>query len=304
MTQIKTVVRILRAPFFTAVIVPALLGAAIAWQHGAFHAGYLSLTLLGIVCINAGLNLSNDYFDHLSGNDEQNHELTPFSGGSRVIQDGTLAARRVLIASVVFYLAGMAIGLYLAWSRGWTLLWIGAIGVFIALFHNAPPFKLYYVAPGVGELAAGIGCGPLIVLGSYYVQAQRLPPEVLWASLPVGLLTAAVLYINEFPDYAADRAVGKRTLVVALGRARAVWGYVALLVAVYAAVAVGVATRMLPLLTLFAFLSVPIAYRGVRGAMRFHSDIPRLIPTNAATIQLNVMTGLLLCGAYVVAGFV
>lgn len=304
MTQIKTAIRILRAPFFTAVIVPTLLGTAIAWRDGAFQVGYLLLTLLGIVCINAALNLSNDYFDHLSGNDAQNRELTPFSGGSRVIQDGTFPAHRVLITLIVFYLAGIAIGLYLAWSRGWTLLWIGAIGVFIAFFHNAPPFKLYYLAPGVGELAAGVGCGPLIVLGAYYVQAQRLSTEAFWASLPVGLLTAAVLYINEFPDYVADRAVGKRTLVGALGRARAVWGYAALLAAVYVVIAVGVATQALPLPTLLAFLSIPVAYRGVRDAMRYHSDTPRLIPTNAATILLSMTTGLLLCMAYVVAGFV
>ena len=300
--RLRTAVQILRAPFFTAVIIPTLVGASLAWREGVLHAGYLLLTLLGIVCINAGLNMSNDYFDHLSGNDENNPHLTPFSGGSRVIQDGILAPRLVLAGSLAFYLAGVAIGLHLAWARGWALLWIGLLGVFFALFHNAPPFRLYYLAPGVGEVAAGIGCGPLVVLGSYYVQAQRLSLEALWASVPLGLLVTAILYINEFPDEIADRRVGKKTLVVVLGRGRAVWGYAALMSAVYLSIAIGVAARVLPYAMLLALLPLPLAYRAVRDAFRHYDDVQALVPTNALTIQLHVMTGLLMCGSYILTG--
>jgi len=201
LARVKTLIRVTRAPFFTATIVPTLLGAVIAWREGFFHGGYLILTLIGIVCINAGLATSNDYFDHLSGNDEDNQELTPFSGGSRTIQDGILSPRQMLMCSAFFYLIGIVIGLYLAAARGWVILGLGMAGVFLAFFHNAPPVRLYYLGPGVGELAVGVGCGPLVVLGSYYVQAQNLSYEVLWASIPVGLLITAVLYINEFPDY-------------------------------------------------------------------------------------------------------
>jgi 1,4-dihydroxy-2-naphthoate octaprenyltransferase len=301
--RVKTAVRIVRAPFFTAVIIPALAGAALAWSEGTLSGGYLALTVLGIVCVNAGLNMSNDYFDHLSGNDEQNQNLTPFSGGSRVIQEGILAPRAVLAGSIVFYILGVAIGLYLAWARGWGLLWIGALGVFIGIFHNAPPFKLYYLAPGVGELAAGISCGPLIVLGSYYVQTQQLSAEALWASLPLGILTAAVLYINEFPDYVADRAVGKKTIVVVLGRKRAVWGYVALLLASYLSIAIGVVVGTLPYTLLLALLTAPLAVRAIRGVMRHYDNVPQLIPTNALTIQLHLAAGLLMCIGYVISRF-
>jgi 1,4-dihydroxy-2-naphthoate octaprenyltransferase len=299
--RLKTMVRVTRAPFTTAVIVPALLGAVIAWTEGALHGGYLLLTLIGIVSINLGLNTSNDYFDHLSGADEINRELTPFSGGSRVIQDGVLSARQVLAWSALFYLIGILIGLYLAMARGWVLLGIGMAGVFLALFHNAPPIKLYYLVPGVGELAVGIGCGPLCVLGSYYVQTQRLSNEALWASIPPGLLITAVLYINEFPDYEADRAVGRKTVPVALGRERAVWGYVALLLIAYLVIIAGVALAVFPSAVLLALLSVPLAYRSLRGVVRFHSDTPKLIPSNAMTIQLHIATGLLMCLGYVIS---
>jgi len=299
--RLKTAVQTLRAPFFTAVIVPTLVGAAVAWQEGAFHGGYLVLTLLGIVCINAGLNMSNDYFDHLSGNDERNHDLTPFSGGSRVIQNGVLPPQMVLAGSLAFYVAGIAIGLYLVWARGPALLWIGALGVFFALFHNAPPFKLYYLAPGVGEIAAGLGCGPLVVLGSYYVQTQRLSMEALWASIPMGLLVAAILYVNEFPDYVADRAVGKKTIVVTLGRKRAVWGYAALLVTTYLAIGVGVAAHILPLALLLAALPLLLVVPAIWGAFHHYDQPQELIPTNALTIQLHMGTGILMCVSYILA---
>ena len=302
MQRLKTIIRVTRAPFFTAVIVPTLLGAAIAWQEGTLHLGYLFLTLVGIVCINAGMDMGNDYFDHLTGNDESNQELTPFSGGSRVIQEDVLSPKKVLMWSLLLYSIGIAVGLYLVVVRGWPLLPLGLAGVFLAFFHNAPPIRLYSLGPGVGELATGIGCGPITVLGSYFVQTQRLNYEALWASIPVGLLITAVLYINEFPDCEADRSAGKKTVPVVLGRARAVWGYVALMVASYAVTLIGIALKVFPYTLLLAFLTLPMAYRGIKGAMRFHSNTPELVPTLAVTIQVHLAMGLLMCVGYALAG--
>jgi 1,4-dihydroxy-2-naphthoate octaprenyltransferase len=294
-------IRALRAPFFTAVIIPALLGAAISWREGRLHLGYLLLTVIGIVSVNAGMNTANDYYDHVFGDDEANKELTPFSGGSRVIQEGVYSARQMLGFSTVFYLLSIAIGLYLVWARGWGLLWIGLLGLALAFFSSAPPLKLNYRGHGLGELATGIGCGVLIVLGAYYVQAQQLSLEAFWASLPVTFLVTAILYINEFPDYAADKSVGKNTLVVVLGKKRAVWGYVALMFATYLSILLGVALGLLPWVTLLAIITLPLALRAIAGARRFYDDTPKLIPSNALTIQVHLLTGLLLCAAYVLA---
>lgn len=299
----RTILKVTRAPFFASLVSSVLVGTALAWHEGSFHLGYLLLTLVGIVCINAGLNMSNDYFDHLSGNDESNQELTPFSGGSRTIQEGVLSAKQVLIWSLLFTLISTVIGLYLVWARGWLILWLGVAGVFIAVFSSAPPFKLNYSGHGLGELATLIGSGPLIVVGAYYVQTQRATWEVLWASIPVGLLGAALIWINEFPDYEADKAAGKNTLVVLLGKQRAVWGYAALLAAVYGMVVLGIALSLLPYALLLVLLTVPLAYKGIRGAMRFHSSAPKLIPTQAATIQLYLANALLLCVGYAIATF-
>lgn len=298
----KTVIRITRAPFFASLALSVCVGTAIAWQDGFFSMGYFLLTLIGIVCTNAALNMSNDYFDHLSGNDEANKELTPFSGGSRTIQEGILPARQVLALALCFYVAAIAIGLYLAWARGVVILWLGVAGMFIALFTSAPPFRLNYRGHGLGELATFLGSGPLIVLGAYYVQAQRVTTEAALISIPVGLLGAALIWINEFPDYRADKAAGKNTLVVILGPRRAVWGYIILLVATYGFIIGGVAASILPYTLLFALLTLPLAGNAIRGLRKFYGQTPKLIPTAAATIQLFVVNALIMCLGYAIAG--
>ena len=302
--KIGDFVKITRAPFFTATIVPVLLGTALAWYDGTIHWGLFGATLIGAIAINAAFDMSNDYFDHRSGTDEANRNLTPFSGGSRTIQDGLLKPRTVLLVALGFYAIAIGIGLYLAATRGWTILALGAGGIFLAFFHNAPPFNLYKQFPGAGELAVGIGCGPITVLGAYFVQTQQLTLEALLVSLPVGLLITALLYINEFHDVDSDRLVGKKTLPVVLGRARAAWGYAALIGATYVAILVAVGVRVLPLPLLIGLLSLPLALKAVRGALRHHSDTPKLILVSAATIQIHLITGLLLCIGYIVAGLV
>jgi 1,4-dihydroxy-2-naphthoate octaprenyltransferase len=300
--RLLTGIRITRAPFFTAVILPSVLGALVAWRAGSFHLGLMLLTTAGVVLVNAGLNLSNDYFDHLSGNDAANRSPTPFSGGSRAIQEGLISPDRMLRWSLTFYGLGIAIGIYLAVARGWPVLLFGVVGLFLAFFHNAPPVRLYNLAPGVGEFASGIGCGPLIVLGSYYVQTQRLSWEAVSASLPLGLLITAVLYINEFPDREADQAVGKKTLPVVLGTRGALPGYVGLMVASYVVLLAGIVGGIFPWPALLALLTVPLAAQAVRGARQFHGDSLALIPAMAATVQTHLAAGISLCAAYILGG--
>jgi len=295
----KKLIRALRAPFFTATLVPILLGSVMAWRDGAFHWGYFLLTLVGAVAFHAATNVINDYGDHLSGNDEINTELTPFSGGSRVIQEHLLTPRQVLALALSCYAVGIAIGLYLAYARGMLILALGVVGFLLSALYTVPRWGLAYLGHGLGELAVGLGFGPLMVSGAYYVQTQRVSPAVLWASLPVGLLIACVLYINEFPDYAADKAVDKRTLIVKLGRRGAVPGYIAIMVGVYLSVLVGVVVGMLPWTALVVFLTLPLAYRGIQGVRQFYDNTPQLIPTNALTIQVHLVTGLLLSLAFV-----
>jgi 1,4-dihydroxy-2-naphthoate octaprenyltransferase len=300
--NLKLLVRATRAPFLTATIVPVLLGSALAWRDGYFYVGYFLLALLGALAFHAATNVVNDYGDHKSGNDEANQELTPFSGGSRVIQDRILSPDQVLRLALVYYAVGIVIGLYLVAVRGLPVLWIGLVGFALSALYTVPKFGLAYLGHGLGELTVGLGFGPVMVGGAYYVQAQHFTPEMWYTSLPVGLLIAAVVYINEFPDYAADKAAGKQTLIVRLERQGAVPGYIALMLGTYILVAAGVLLSLLASPTLVVFLTLPMAIRGIRGLRRFYEQTPQLIPSNALTIQVHLMTGLLLVAAVIADG--
>jgi 1,4-dihydroxy-2-naphthoate octaprenyltransferase len=300
--SVRLLVRATRAPFFTATVVPVLLGSALAWHDGYFHLGYFALTFLGALAFHAATDVINDYGDHRSGNDEVNQELTPFSGGSRVIQERMLTAGQMLRLALAFYAIGIAIGLFLMAVRGLPILWIGLVGLALSALYTVPRAGLSYLGHGLGELAVGLGVGPVMVGGAYYVQAQRFTPQMWYASLPVGLLITAVLYINEFPDHLADKTAHKHTLIVKLGRRAAVPGYVMLMLGTYGAIALGVLLRLLPWPVLVAFLTLPLAVRGIRGLRQFYDQTPKLIPSNAVTIQVHLLTGLLLVAAVIADG--
>jgi 1,4-dihydroxy-2-naphthoate octaprenyltransferase len=118
-------------------------------------------------------------------------------------------------------------------------------------------------------------------------------------AIPVSLLIAAVLYINEFPDYTADKQVGKNTLVVRLGREKAVVLYALIMVAVYLSIGVGVATGVMPVTTLLGLITLPLAIRGIQYARKHHASSFDLVPANALTVTAHLATGLLLTLGFV-----
>ncbi len=293
-----------RAPFFTAVIVPVLLGSIIAWQHGyTIQIGYFFMTLIAAIFLHAGTNVMNDYADHLSGCDARNKEFVrPFSGGSRMIQEGMLTPREVLTGALIFFGLSTILGLTLVALKGMPILYLGLIGTFCGIFYTVPPFNL--AARGIGELVVGLCFGTLMVMGAYYVQAQTFTAEIVVASIPVTLLIAAVLYINEFPDYVADRDSGKRHLVVRMGRPKAYYGYVAMIVVTYVSILVGAITAIMPIYTLIALITIPKAIGAIKTASVHHSDSSKLVPANAGTVAVHLTTGLLLSLGYVIAAII
>lgn len=292
----------LRLPFLTASIIPILLGTVIAWAVvEVFLPLFFILALLGGVSIHMGANVANDYFDHKSRDDEINKEFVrPFSGGSRMIQLGVLTPRAVLSGAVLLLALGGVIGLYLTLTRGVIILLIGLVGVFSAFFYTAPPFNL--ASRGIGEFFVGLNFGVLMTLGAFYVQTQILSWEPVFASFPVALLITAVLYINQFPDYTADKAVGKRHLVVRWGREKAVVGYGVLMISVYLFIVAGVVGRVISPFALVGVFTLPLAVRAVQYAKAHHSEPFGLVPANASTIIIHLTTGLFLIVGYILEG--
>ncbi len=291
----------LRAPFFTAAVVPTLLGAAVAWEsEGAFDPLLFLLTLAGLVFAHAGTNVINDYFDFKSGTDVVNKNRTPFSGGSPFLITGVLRPEEVYRGAIAFFALCAAIGLYLAYAVSYWILPLGVLGIGLGYFYTSP--KLNLAALGVGEFAVGLGFGPLIVAGAYLVQTGDLSVVPFLAGLPVALLIGLVLFVNQFPDREADGSVGKNHWVVRMGLERAAYWYAGLMAATFATIVALWAVGVFPVWSLVALLPAVIAYKAVRIVLEKHASVRELVPAQAMTIQVHLTVGLLISVGVVAAG--
>ncbi len=294
----------MRAPFFSASVVPVLVGGAAAFSvQRSFDWGLFLLTLLGMVALHAAANMLNDYFDYKSGCDPRNGARTIFNGGSNVIADGLMTEQALRTGAIVAYAIGIGCGLILVAAlgpRGWVVLLLGALGVAISYAYTAP--RLLLAGRGLGEMGIALCFGLLAVQGSAFVQLGAFAWTALFASLPVAGLIVAILWINQFPDVPADHAVGKDNLVVRLGPARARWGYHGLLAVTYLAIPAGIAAGALPWWSLLALGGLPLGLRAARILHARYRDPAALLPAQAATIQAHLLTGVLLSAALLLAG--
>ncbi len=292
--------RTTRLPFLTATIIPVGLGILIAATHGAFDLVTALLTVLGACFVQLGLNVANDVFDTIQGADDANVTPTKFSGGSRVIQYGLVSLRQMATLSTVFYVMAGLIGLVLLAMRPSTaLLVIGVAGFIVSLGYTAPPLKLVY--RGLGEVAVALGFGPLMLLGAYVVQTGgTLAWEPFVASIPIALLVALILYVNEIPDRRGDAHAGKRTLPVRFSRTTVIAGYAAAVAAAYVVLVAGVGFGILPVTALLMLLTVPLAVQVSRGLGPNYENPYGLMAIMGVNVQLHLRAGLLLLAAYVV----
>ncbi|MGY8764704.1 MAG: 1,4-dihydroxy-2-naphthoate octaprenyltransferase [Fidelibacterota bacterium] len=295
MTKIFTWLVIMRLPFLTATFIPIFVGAAVANLSGfPVDWGWLGLTLLGGSLLHIGTNTANDYFDHTSGTDEANYNyMVPFSGGSRSIQMGLISAKGMLTVAIVSFALSAVVGIPLIQKAGMPVLWLGLIGFFSGLFYTAPPFR-FASRKGLGELIIGLNFGPLMVAGSTLVQTGKLLPEAFLAGIPIGLLVAAIVYVNEFPDHDGDKATGKDTLIVVFGPEKARIGYVLLVAGAFISIIVMALNGTFPMLTLIALVASYFGVRAIQILYKYYDD--RLLqPANAGTINMHFITGVLFC---------
>jgi 1,4-dihydroxy-2-naphthoate octaprenyltransferase len=214
------------------------------------------------------------------------------------LQNALVSIREMSLLAVGCYLVAGALGLVLLFLRGSpALVVIVAIGLFISLAYTMPPFKLVY--RGVGEIATAIGFGPVMLLGAFTVQSRgTVTLEAFVASMPVGLLVALILYVNEIPDRPGDAKVGKRTLPVRWSKPAVIRGFDVVAAASFLVVVGGVAAGILPIPALLALLAIPLSIRIHRGLVSFYDNPYALMATMAANIQLHMTFGLLLLAGY------
>ena len=293
-TRLRIWVKEVRAPFFTAAIVPSAIGAALAWHdRETFDLFLFVLATLSVVLTHAGANVVNDYFDFRNGSDRVNKNKSQFNGGSPFLIDGTLAPKQVYRGAIILFALGGTIGLVLSYLVSSLIMVLWVIGVFLAYCYTSP--KVNLSALGVGEIAVGFGFGPLIVAWSYLAQTGTMTLSAFLGGIPIGLLIALVLFINEFPDMEADRYAGKNHWVVRVGLARASVWYAALMGMVFVSIVGLWIVRIYPEWALIALIPAVVAAGAARIVTSKHVRIGELLPAQAKTIQTHLITGLLIC---------
>jgi len=279
-----------RPRVFTASFVPIGLAAAIAVQDGVFNLFIILLALIGTMFLQTAANLVNEYADHIRGADELKE-----AGQGMAIKENMLSPASIRNGAVASIVSGSLIGLFLLWQSGPLLWFIGIGGVLIAIMYTAGPFPLAY--NGLGEIAAGIFMGPMIVLGAYYVMEPDISHSKLWelviVSFPIMLMVAAILHANNIRDMKADAAVNKRTLAVIFGRRFANAEYLFLVAGTYLVQLVLVILGLMPFTTLLTLLTLPEARRLIH-IFYTSSDVQLLHQAQGRTAKLHGRYGLLM----------
>lgn len=296
MTRVFSWFVITRAPFLSAIIVPILVGASWAAYNNLaqpFPWDLFFLTLFAGIFLHISANTFNDYFDWKSGTDPANNDyFLPYTGGSRSIELGLISEKALFRVAIISLLIASTLGVILAFRSGQGILLFGLIGALSSYFYTAPPLRLA-ARKGLGEILIGLNFGPFATAGTVYALSGSVALTDFLIGIPIGLLTTAILWINQFPDEDSDRETGKINLVVLLGKKRARWGYLLLLAAAFGLLIYWFAAGVLPLGVLLILFSIPLAIYAGRIAVREY-DQRSLIRANVATIQLQLAFGLLL----------
>ncbi len=281
-----------RPPFLIAGALPVFIGLGAAWYvDHAFSLITAILTVLGAVIAHAGINVFNDYYDHLNGTDENNTDrIFPFTGGSRFIQNGLLSPEQCRNFALFLFALTMLIGLVLTYLSGPELILIGFLGLLIGWAYSAPPLALN--SHGFGELCVGLGFGTLIPLGAFYTQTSQFALEPLLIGIPYGLLTANLLVINQFPDRSADMAAGKHHLVVRMPVHLGRWLYLIIAGLAYVLLPVFVLNNLLPGLVLLGLIAAPFSLYAAMSLIWYADQPGKLTQPIKLTILAMVLMGI------------
>lgn len=307
MPKWKALILASRPPFLQVTIASIVLGMVVAWIHVKLIDPLLAIAvvLIGIL-FHLSVNLVHEYWDWKGGTDNINvNAIRPFTGGSGMIQLGLITPKEELAFGLSLMVLGVILGIYVllqVLTMMIPLLVIGGIAVISILFYTGSPLKLSH--RGLGEFFVFLNFGPLMSLGAYIVLAQRIDLEPIVAGCLTGLLTAAILYINEFPDFEADAKSGKRHLVVRLGLEKARYGYAILILLPYIIQLVFVLIGTLPWMTLVTLISIPLAIRNIRICFRNYNKPKELFPANLGTIKLHLIYSVILVISYIALPYI
>ena len=294
MAQLKDFAGVARAPFL--LLPPTLVasGAAAAAWDGSFSWTHTVMALVGLVALHMAVNILNEWSDMRSGIDLDT-ERTPFSGGSGTLPAGGMSTSTALAFGLVCAAVGLAVGLWFIPRIGTALIPIMALGAICVLAYTDALTRV-----GIGEITAGFGLGAGPVLGSALVQDGSWSRAAIAASIPAFFMTFNLLLLNEFPDEDADRAGGRKNLVILLGRRPAALLYVAAAIATPLSIAVSVVIGWLPPLALVGTLPSLLLFKPLQWAAG-DTQQPVPIPALGANVGWNLATNSLIAVGLVAA---
>jgi 1,4-dihydroxy-2-naphthoate octaprenyltransferase len=286
--MLSTWFRVIRIRFLLSSVIAVCLGLAINWwQYQTVNVINAALTFAGVLALHASVDLLNDYWDFKRNIDTET-KRTKFSGGTGVLPEGLLQPKQVHMAGIISLILGAAIGGYFIFVNGITIAVILAFAIISIYFYSTR-----IVDSGLGEVFVAIK-GTMIVLGTYFVQSSEIITESVLGGIILGVLSSMVLFVNSFPDFDADKASGRKTLVIVLGKKRAasaIWIFPLL---VYGTITISVMTHTLPILSLITLLTVPLLIKSGRDLGQNFDNTEKLVPLMSSCVLYSRITGVLL----------
>jgi 1,4-dihydroxy-2-naphthoate octaprenyltransferase len=292
--MISVWLRVIRVRFLLASIIAVSVGLALHWsQNGSLDYFDVILTFAGVLALHASVDLLNDYWDFKRGIDTKTTR-TKMSGGTGVLPEGLLKPSSVYRAGVVFLIIGSLIGSY----------FVIMDGILIAIILGFAILSIYFystkiVDSGLGEFFVAVK-GSMIVMGTFFIQSGEVTVESILAGIVIGTLSSLVLFIASFPDHDADKSKGRKTLVIVVGKEKAIKLFWLFPLVSYVVILIGVSVNLFPLLSLISLLSFPLMIKSGLGLQKNYDTIDDLVPFMSSTLQFSRLTGILFALSFLI----
>ena len=279
--------RVIRIRFLLASVIAVSVGLAINWrQNSIVDPLDAVLTFAGVMALHASVDLLNDYWDYKRGIDTVT-KRTKMSGGTGVLPEGLLKPSSVYRAGIGFLILGSAIGFYFVLTDGIIIAAILGFAILSIYFYSTK-----IVDSGLAEFFVAVK-GTMIVLGTYFIQSNQITIESILGGIVVGVLSSLVLFIASFPDHDADKSKGRKTLVIVVGKEKAIslfWVFPAIS---YSVIVLGISIGVFPILSLITLFSIPLIVKAGLGLRKNFNSVNELIPSMSSTLMFSRITGVL-----------
>ena len=286
--MISVWLRVIRIRFLLASVIAVSLGLAINWwQTGNIEIFDAILTMCGVLALHASVDLLNDYWDFKRGIDTAT-QRTKMSGGTGVLPEGLLKPKQVYAAGIIFLIAGAAIGAYFVFTDGIIIGLILAFAVLSVYFYSTK-----IVDWGLAEIFIVIK-GTMIVIGTYFIQTTQITESSVLGGIVVGTLSSFVLFITSFPDHDADKAKGRKTLVINLGKQKACSLFWVFPIIFYSVSIFAIIIEVFPIYCLIILSTVPLVIKFGKKLKQNYEKLDKLLPIMSSTLVFSRVTGILL----------